>query len=339
MAGVNNEQALATFEPEAASTPNERLRAARFLAKNATNADQSRLSKIREAELNSWVRWPLDQALKRSEMDRAGFPPDSLEHLQETPFVDTQLHEELRARAIDETTAFFLHELRPLVGFLDLHAAAEIDGYACSRTKNSVRRIQSFLDAIANLRTATASPAIQEFDLTDLAVRVTTDEVMKGRATLDYSKGESDEDAVLEDGIEAVLQQPVVKLSLGRQEPVVAIGDPTLVEMAVANALRNAIESALEVKEPNRHEVTLNWGVTDTDNWIVVLDLGVGLPSGMDRMTLPGTSTKKNQGHLGMGLPIAQRAMESTGGSVRLSPRPDVGFSCEIRWPREGYAK
>ena len=66
------------------------------------------------------------------------------------------------------------------------------------------------------------------------------------------------------------------------------------------------------------------------------MDLECGLPTGADRITEPGTSTKsKNQGHLGMGLPIAQRAIESTRGSFWITPRSGPGVSCEIRWPRE----
>ena len=251
----------------------------------------------------------------------------------ETP-LDTRLYEEVRAQAIEETSAMFLHELRPLVGLLDAAADAEIDRYACSKTKTSVGRVQSFLDATEKLRKASAAPALQEFDLTDLVVRVAKDEAARGRATLDSLKEEADEVTALNGDAEQIPQQTAVKLMLARRDPVITTGDPTWVEMAVANALRNAIEAILEIQEGDRGDVTLNWGVTDTDNWIVVLDEGRGLPSGWDRLTEPGTSTKsKREGHLGMGLPIAQRAIQSLGGSFQLTPRSGVGVSCMIRWP------
>ena len=63
---MDSEQALAIFEDPPASTPSERLRAARFLAQNATTNHHNRLSKIRDTERNSWVRQALDQALERS---------------------------------------------------------------------------------------------------------------------------------------------------------------------------------------------------------------------------------------------------------------------------------
>ena len=165
---MDNEQALAAFERILASTSSERLRAARFLAQNATKAHRARLSKIREAEPNSWIRRALEQALRRSGKGSSIAKNLAVEEVRETP-LDTRLYE------------------------------------------------------------------------------------------------------------------------------------------------------------------------TDTDSWIVVLDEGCGLPPGSDRLTEPGTSTKsKSQGHLGMGLPIAQRAIESTQGSIRLTPRSGAGVSCEIRWPRGG---
>ena len=333
-ASVDNEQALAAFESSPAPT-SERLRAARFLAQNVTGVHRNRLSEIRGAERNSWVRQALDQALIRSKLDTLVAPTVTVEQIQETPIQDPHLYEELRAQAIEETSGLFLHELRPLIGLLEGAAAREIDRYACSRTKTSVDRVRSFLEAVERLRMASAAPAIQEFDLTDLVVRVAADEVSQGRATLDVFDSEADDDS-LDDEAEQVAQHPVIKLSLARRDPVVTMGDPTLVEIAVVNALRNAIEAVLEVLDANRNRVILNWGVTDTDSWIVILDEGCGLPSGWDRLTEPGTSTKsKSQGHLGMGLPIAQRAIESTRGSFRVTPRSRVGVSCEIRWPLE----
>ena len=335
-AQMDNQRAFAAFEPTPVLASSERLRAARFLAKHATKAHRHRLSKIREAERNSWVRQALDQALKRSENGSAVSEIAAIKELQETP-LDARLHEELRAQAIEETTALFLHELRPLVGLLDDAADGEVHCYARSRTKASVGRVRSFLDAIERLRMASAAPAIQEFDLTDLVVRVAADEARPGRATLDDVKEGAREDTSLDDDDEQA-PQPVAKLSLARQDPVVTTGDPALVEMAVANALRNAIDAVLEVREGDREDIILNWGVTDTDSWIVVLDEGCGLPQGWERLAEPGTSTKsKTQGHLGMGLPIAQRAIESMRGSFQLTPRSGAGVSCEIRWPRGRY--
>ena len=332
---MDNEQAFAIVERSRASSSSERLRAARFLARNATSSHRNRLSKLRDVEHNAWVRQALDQALKRPGIRNSDAFTVAVQDASETPFLDAHLNKDLRAQAIEETSAFFLHELRPLIGLLEVAAADEIDRYRCSRTKTSVDRVRSSLDAIERLRKASAAPNIKEFDLTDLVIRVAADEVAKGRATLDNWEDHKDEDAELDYQPNDTTQLSVAKLSLVRRDPVLTTGDPTLVELAVTNALRNAIEATLEVPEDNRSDVILNWSVTDSDSWIVVLDEGCGLPAGFDRLTEPGVSTKsKDRNHLGMGLPIAQRAIESMQGSLQLTPRSGSGVSCTIRWPR-----
>ena len=339
---MDNEQALAALERWPAATSSERLRAARFLARNATSVHRNRLSRVRVVEHNSWVRRALDQALKRSEMGETVTQAVVVQKFAETSIPDAHLNEELRAQAIEQASALFLHELRPLVGLLEGAAASEIDRYPCSRTKASIDRVRSFLDAIEKLRKAAAPPDIKEFDLTDMVIRVAADEAAQGRAKLSDFQEEVDESTSIDTETEQVPRPPVIELSFARRDPVFTTGDPTLVGIAAANALRNAIEAALVVtalvvNEAHRNEVVLNWGVTDADSWIVVLDQGCGLPMGWDHLTDPGVSTKpKSQGHLGMGLPIAQRAIESMRGSIRLTPRSGVGVSCEIRWPREG---
>ena len=326
---VDREQALAAFERTPVPTSSERLRAARYLAKKATKADRNRLYKFREGERNSWVRHALDQAMIRSEAYGSVVTVEE----EETP-LDRILYEELRAQAIEETSAMFLHELRPLVGSLERAADADIKRYACSGTKAAIGRVQSFLEAIERLQKATSALALHQFDLTDLVFRVAAAEDEQGRATLDNLKEEADESIGLEGDAEPASQKAGIKLTLARRDPVITTGDPTLVEIAVANALRNAIEAVSEVQESNRRDIILNWGETDVDCWIVILDEGCGLPSGLNRLMEPGASTKsKKQGNFGMGLPIAQRAIQSTKGSIILTPRSGSGASCEIRWP------
>ena len=336
-AEMDNEQALAVFDRMPSRTTSERLHAARFLARNATSAHRDRLSKIRGAERNSWVRHVFDRTLQRLEAEMSVAPNFGATELTERAFSPSRLYEELRAQTIEETSALFLHELRPLIGILDMDASQEIDAYPTSRTKHAVNRIQSFLEAIDRLQQASVAPATKEFDITDLVIRVAENEAKRSRAILENPRHKIDEVTSLDLDMEQALAEPVVKLSPARRDPVVTTGDPTLVELSVANALRNAIEAVLALGEPNPDDVVLNWGLTDTDSWIVILDKGCGLPAGWDRLTEPGSSTKsKSEGHLGMGLPIAKRAIESMHGTLQLAPRSGGGVCCEIRWPRGG---
>ena len=335
VARMDSNQALAILERSPALISSKRLRSARFLAGNATIADRSRIFKIREAEHNSWVQKALDQAIKRIEERTSKVAVVEAEETTET-LLDGRFYEEVYAQAIEEVSEMFLHELRTFVGFLEIDADSEIDCYNCSNTKSSVVRIQSFLAAIDMLRCASAAPVIQELDLTDLVVRILEVEC---RHSLDSLGGLTKETGNLQ-GSEGYAEQfsksTGIGLTLARQDPVSTSGAGKLVEVALANAIRNAIEAVLAVEERSYRGIILNWGITNTDSWIVLLDEGCGLPAGIDRLMEPGVSTKpKDRCNLGMGLPIAQRAIQSIQGTLQLTPRSKVGVSCEIRWPHK----
>ena len=334
VAKLNDEQAFAAFETRAGYTTSERLRAARFLAENAKIEHQGQLSAIMANEGNPWVRQALNQALIRSKMERSAIPVSAEQDTQETHIPDQRLNEELRALAIEHNSAVFLHQLSPLVGLLELAATREIDCYASSDTKKSVGKIRSSLDAIARLRKASEAPVTIEFDLTDLVVKVAEDEATIWSAVLDGRGELSDEPSGVEEGADQIPKRKIIKFLLPRREPVVTTGDRALIELVVKNVITNAVEANMAVQDPQRNEVILNWGVTDKDSWIMVLDEGCGLPEGKDRLAQPGTSTKKGQDNLGMGLPIALQAIKNMEGSFTLAPRPVAGVSCIIRWPR-----
>ena len=331
---MDSSQALNTLEQRSYSAPSERLRSARFLAQNATKADRSRIQRIRETEHNSWIQKALDRAILRTEPCNSDAAVAEVIEEEES-HIDRLFCDDVYAQATEETSAMFLHELRPLVGILELDANSEIDCYICSNTKVAVTRIQSFLDVIDMLRHASAAPIIKDFDLTDLVVRVSE---LESRRYLVASENLSEEENVQEnpDGcMEQFSKSKGIGLTLARREPVFSSGAPKLVELALGNALRNAFEATLEVKDDSRGDIVLNWGNTDIDSWIVVLDEGCGLPTGLNRLREPGISTKsKEQSNFGMGLPIAERALHSINGTITLTPRAEVGVSCEIRWPQ-----
>ena len=331
---MDSSQALNILEQRTGSAPSERLRSARFLAQNATEADRSRIQRIRETEHNSWIQKALDKAIRRTELcNSLAAVAEVVE--EEESHIDRRFCDDVYAQATEETSAMFLHELRPLVGILELDANTEINSYACSSTKVSVTRIQSFLDVIDMLRHASAAPIIKDFDLTDLVVRVSE---LESRRYLVASGSLSEEENVHQNPagyIEQFSNSTGIRLTLARREPVFSSGAPKLVELALGNALRNAFEATLEVQDESHGDIVLNWGNTDIDSWIVVLDEGSGLPAGLNRLKDPGTSTKsKEESNFGMGLPIAERALHSIDGTIELTPRAEVGVSCEIRWPQ-----
>lgn len=328
------EQALNTLEESPSPVPSKRLRCARYLAKNATEADLGRLLRIRNGEHDSWIQQALDQAISRIEdydtMFRLGEEGGKEEIPAERPFYD-----DLYDRATEEISAMFVHELLPLVGSLRLDANAEINCYGCSNTRNSVEGIRSFLRAVDSLYTAFKTPIIRDFDLTDLIARVS--EIESRRYLFFSGKLTEEEDGSQFPGnsIEQLFELTGVRLTLTRTDPVLSSGAPNLVELALGNVFRNAIEAILAVQSERQGEIVINWGLTDVDSWIAVLDEGCGLPAKSNRLMEPFRSTKSGgQSNFGLGLTIAKRAVKSMNGTIELTPQNGVGVKCEIRWPQ-----
>jgi sensor histidine kinase regulating citrate/malate metabolism len=101
--------------------------------------------------------------------------------------------------------------------------------------------------------------------------------------------------------------------------------------MAVTNGLRNAIEACLPVAtEDHKPAIIVNWGATDRDYWISILDEGVGFHGKISGAFEIGTSTK---GHSGHGLPNIRSAMLSLSGTADLIPQNEKGCALYLTWP------
>ena len=108
--------------------------------------------------------------------------------------------------------------------------------------------------------------------------------------------------------------------------------DPALVRLVVCNGIRNALEAVATANPTEPHLIIINWGETDVDYWVAILDRGAGIVGPLDAAFEIGKSTK--QGHSGFGLAVARQAIETLGGTVRLEPGADGGARYEARWER-----
>lgn len=276
--------------------PNERLRAVRRLAKGGDRSLVGELRYAREREPDSWVQTAMDQLLRNWQDDGAAITRGQS---WITIAAESTL-EDIRAEAIQTVTQTLLHEIRPLIGDLKTAARRELnEQFASSRTSALIERTKDLLATIQKFHEAAAAPCFVEFDLSDAISRC-------------ISLAGFDTTRVLN----------------ARQDSVNAVGDPDLLTLALVNALKNAVEAS----ENTDARVIINCAVTDTEAWVVVLDEGVGLPDGIDDGWKPGRTNKSKERHFGWGLSIAQRAVHSLGGIIKLSPRDGGGTSCEIRW-------
>ena len=313
----------------------ERLRGARALRTAATSAQRTDIEIALARETDSWVRSALSRARDRLDGVAAPAAADT-EELSE-------VSREVRAQATAEATTMLLHELRPLVGLLRLRAGRELADYETSNTGRSIERLVSFLGAVELLRESAGAPTWTEFNLSDLVAR-----------TVESELEEEDRSIVMAVGT----------------DPTYVAGDESLLQLALAQAVRNAVEAIEErrgagsgglVEKPSTESATrsveladpgvglttpmstvvrsspsivINYGITDRDYWVVVLDDGIGLPAGADQVFEMWATGKSKSKHFGIGLPLARRAMATLGGTVELRPREQGGAACEIRWPQ-----
>jgi signal transduction histidine kinase len=254
---------------------------------------------LRTTEKDSWVRRALDVSIEQ--LRRSGVPTP-VTAIWSSSATQSEL-DDIRAVVTQKISRTLIHEARPLVADIIYAARGELgESYEGSSTSSAANRLNEFLDTILILNDASKSPTLNEFDLAMLISDHIQDKGYDRRGVL-----------------------------ATRQDPVIVIGDSGLVRLALDNAIRNAIEAT----ESAETAIVVNCGGTDGNAWIVVLDEGGGLPKDFPNAFDPGTTTKSKDHHFGLGLAIADQAMRSLGGGIRLIPRHPRGTSCEINWAHE----
>jgi len=285
-------------------TQRERLAAARALSRIAEANDLAALKSALRAEKVPWIRSALESGIARA----AGAPSERVEEFDGAPLTsDDELAAEVYARATEELTDRFVHEVRPLLGLARLYASQEIPDYERSKTSAALTQLQDLLTAIDTLGRVSASPRFAEVDLSTLLTEIAS-------ACADEIAGAG---------------FPVREPLLDGPSPTYVRTDRDLLCVAFRNGLRNAIEASISCVEP----VVISWGQSKSEYWISILDFGDGVPVDIPGVFEIGSTSKDN--HLGMGLAIAQRAVATLGGSVVLDSVADGATRFDLKVPRE----
>ena len=294
---MTRQEALETL---ASRSAHDRLKAVRFLAHNSDRSDLQALRDALRSETVSYVRTGLDLAIRRV-LNSA--PPEA-----EATSAEFEIPPDVRIqiwnKVTEEVTGKILHEIASPVGFVASAAAREIPNYEQSRTRKHVENIKRIFEAIEQLKSATAVPRPEEFDLVELL-----DEIVS----------------------EAVGSDPV-EVSLLGAKPMLITSDRALLRLAISNGIRNAVEAVTGAPGDEPHPIIVTWGTTDVDCWVAVLDRGPGVVGPTESAFGIGKTTK--QGHSGFGLTIAKQAIETLGGACTLQPTTEGGARFEIRWER-----
>jgi signal transduction histidine kinase len=295
---VNRDDALQML---ASGSNHERLKAARFLMRNAEISDLAALRKARQTETVSYVKTSLNVGIARLSNMPGTAQTDPAGEIE----IPEEVKRQIRSQAVEWIAGLLLHEISSPIGLAKRSASREIPDYENSKTKYHLESVQRTFEAIEQLKGATTVPKPERFDLSELLSSLVSEE-----------GGNVHEGAV----------------SLIGPKPLMVTSDPTLVRLAVCNGIRNAIESVAAAKPAEPHPIVINWGETDVDYWVAVLDRGVGIVGPVEPAFEIGKSTK--QGHSGFGLAIARQAIETLGGTVRLEPSTAGGARYEARWER-----
>lgn len=297
---MERDEALRELKEEA---PLRRFAAARALAEKGRAEDVAELLVAKSLEAEAFVLGWLDQAILRCR------EREPIEANHPITVVDPIAYR----KAVEWVTGVFVHEIGNKFGLADYCAGEEITDYANSKTRSRMLDLSTTLAAIEDLQLATQSTAQEEFDLAGFVDQTIFDEQFDG----------------------------VVELLAVGPRPMLVFGVPRLLKLALRNGLRNAVEASKQVEtvyqvrdiNPDgreRRKVVVNWGVTDTECYLSVLDSGVGIPKTGGSWFDLGATTKR--GHSGFGLAIARQAMETMDGGVELGPSKGGGAKFLITW-------
>jgi signal transduction histidine kinase len=122
----------------------------------------------------------------------------------------------------------------------------------------------------------------------------------------------------------------VHRLEIEDGAPVMALGSPGPVELAVSNMVRNAIEAS----EPDS-EIVITFNIDGECAEIRVEDRGQGVAEeDLKRVFEPFYSTKTDRGGTGMGLAITRDMITNLGGEVSLENLASGGARATVRLKR-----
>jgi len=296
---LSHDEAIALL---AAQSAYSRGQAARALGDFGVASDLPVIRKALQRESVSYVQYALQDVIKR--LTNKIVPP--AEEQEDSTAVPPEVRQQIYGQAVEWVTGFLLHEIASPFGLAMVTAKREIGAdWEGSKTRRHLETIHRIFDAIEMLKNAAGVPRPQEFDLAML----------------------------IQEFIEAEAPDSQVTISLLGPKPFVLMGDPGLIRMVISNGIRNAVESVVATGvEPLDHAVVINWGATEVDFWVSVLDRGVGITGPAEAAFEIGRSTK--QDHSGFGLAIARQAINTLTGIVNLEPARNGGAVYTARWKR-----
>jgi signal transduction histidine kinase len=283
-----------------AATESGRLELVRDIAKaeDASLPSPATLKAMLADETVPWIRMALEELLTREGYGQHE-PARASDALQD---------DDLYLQALNSAIRQVLHEIAPVVGRARLAAQRQLrDGLAGTRLEHELDSLARVCDGLRRLAAASsiANP-------TDVELSECIQQLVAGEA-----------------------EQTPVPLRASGTSPFIVSVDRALLELALGNLLRNAIEAtvALKSEDLSGRAVIINWGTMAGSHWVSVIDRGQGLMTEPRELFDRGVSLKA--GGRGYGLTTATNALRSLGGDLEISSNDQGGTTATIRWPAD----
>jgi signal transduction histidine kinase len=294
------DRAIALLKSEVS---HDRLKGARTLARHQSQEILQALKKCLRLERVAFVQTALKSAIKRQSLVVAEHEEeDEADSLIGDVSGSPEIKRQIFAKATGQVSGMLLHELEPKIGMLKVAAAQEVPNFESSSVKKYLNSLERSFTGISDLREATASPRATEFDLAQMV-----------------------EDIIVEES-----HGPTDIFNYHGPQPFVIISDANLLTLAISNGIRNGLEAVTMHRDAELRNVIVDWGETDVDYWLTILDSGPGINGAADAAFDIGNTNKP--GHGGFGLAVVRGAMENLGGGAIIEPGRNSGALLQLRW-------
>ena len=131
--------------------------------------------------------------------------------------------------------------------------------------------------------------------------------------------------------IEADLRQKGIRVTLDLRPQVLVEGDPVLLDQALFNLLRNAVE-AMRDTVPDQRQIGITLSCADGYALLNIADRGCGIDAGVAGRLFDPLFTTKAEG-MGMGLAICRSVVENHRGRLSFEANPGAGTVFHIMLP------
>jgi len=278
---------------------NDRLKLIRQMASGTAPVSSPETLKAMLADEHvPWIIVALEDLLRVG-----GYGPHESAHSR-----DTQQDDESYAQALNAAIGQVLHEITPIIGRARLAAQRDLGKrLSGSRLEQELDSLARACEGLRHLVAASAVANPAEVDLADCVRHLVAGEA----------------------------EHTLVPLRASGTSPFIVSVDRALLELALVNLLRNAIEAteALGSTDLAARSVVVNWGTTAGWHWVSVIDRGQGLMTDPSELLERGVSIEP--GARGYGLATVTHAARSLDGDLEVGSNEQGGTTTTIRWPEE----